>query len=143
MRALLDVNVLLALFDEDHVNHAPARQWLVAHADSGWSSCAITENGFIRIVSHPSYPNAVSTREAFNLLDAARQPNTHEFWAADVSALDALDPSRVHGSKQLTDLYLLALASSHGGRLVTFDHRIPRSAVHGATADHLVMIGAD
>lgn len=142
MRALLDLNVLLALFDEDHVNHVAARQWLVTHADIGWSSCAITENGFIRVISQPSYPNAVSTREAFDLLDAARRPEIHEFWPADVSALDALDRRRVHGPKQLTDLYLLALAVSRNGRLVTFDQRIPLSAVRGATADHLVTIGA-
>ena len=143
MRALLDLNVLLALFDEDHVNHVIARQWLVKHADSGWSSCALTENGFLRIISHPSYPNSVSIRQAFDLLDAARRPETHEFWSAEVSALDTRDRERVHGAKQLTDLYLLALAVSRGGRLVTFDHRIPLSAVRGATADHLVMIGAN
>jgi uncharacterized protein len=40
----------------------------------------------------------------------------------------------------LTDLYLLALAVAHGGRLVTFDAQIPLSAVHGATAQHLVSI---
>ena len=31
MRALLDVNVLIALLDSDHVHHARARDWLRTH----------------------------------------------------------------------------------------------------------------
>ena len=36
--------------------------------------------------------------------------------------------------------YLLALAVHNQGRLVTFDQRIPLSAVHGATPAHLVVL---
>ena len=49
MRALLDVNVLLALFDANHIHHQLARDWLVAHADEGWASTPITENGFVTL----------------------------------------------------------------------------------------------
>jgi predicted nucleic acid-binding protein len=59
-----------------------------------------------------------------------------------VSLLDAtrMQHARMHGHRQLTDLYLLALAVHHGGRFVTFDAQIPLSAVRGATRDHLVSL---
>jgi predicted nucleic acid-binding protein len=51
MRALLDVNVLLALLDQAHVHHARARKWFLARALDGWASCPLTQNGFVRIIS--------------------------------------------------------------------------------------------
>lgn len=142
MRALLDVNVLLALFDEDHVHHDLARDWLLAHATDGWSSCPITENGFVRVVSQPAYPGSISASTAMDMLDAARIRPTHEFWPADVSLLDTVTRTLVHGPKQLTDLYLLALAVHHGGRFVTFDDRVHVGAVPAATTGDLVVLGA-
>lgn len=67
---------------------------------------------------------------------------SHEFWADDISLLDAkrLVHARMHGHRQLTDLYLLALAVRHGGRLVTFDGQVPLSAVRGASQAHLLAI---
>jgi predicted nucleic acid-binding protein len=38
MRALLDVNVLIALLDPDHSLHARATGWFASHARSGWYS---------------------------------------------------------------------------------------------------------
>ena len=59
-----------------------------------------------------------------------------------MSLLDekAIDTRRIHGPKQLTDVYLLALAVSKGGRLVTFDRSISLDAVAGARKTHLVVI---
>ena len=48
-RALLDINVLLALLDSDHIEHERAHAWIDAEIDSGWASCAITQNGFVRV----------------------------------------------------------------------------------------------
>lgn len=36
MRALLDVNVLIALFDSDHLHHAHAMDWLTHNKADGW-----------------------------------------------------------------------------------------------------------
>jgi hypothetical protein len=47
---------------------------------------------------------------------------------------------RIHRSRQLTDLYLLALASKHDGRLATFDKGIPISAVCVAKVENLCVI---
>jgi toxin-antitoxin system PIN domain toxin len=142
MRALLDVNVLLALLDADHLDHARARTWVGAEIAFGWASCALTENGFVRVISQPRYPSPVTPAEAIGRLERATRTEHHEFWPCDVSCLDSsrLERGRVHGPRQLTDVYLLALAVAHGGRLVSFDRSIPLDAVPGATAASLVVL---
>lgn len=141
-RALLDVNVLLALLDSDHVDHDRARDWLDDEIGAGWASCAITENGFVQILSQPRYPSPVSPTEAIALLGRACQSRHHAFWPCDISVLDAriLDRSRLHGPRQATDAYLLALATAHGGRFVTFDRSLALASVHGATKEHLTVL---
>lgn len=141
-RALLDVNVLLALLDSDHIDHHRAHAWLDRHIDAGWASCAITENGFVRVISQPRYPSPITPAHAIELLSRAVAGAQHEAWACDVSLLDAeaVDRTRVLGPKQVTDVYLLALAVRHGGRLVTFDGGVPLAAVRGATPEHLVTL---
>lgn len=142
MRSLLDVNVLIALLDADHSSHAPASRWFAAHAGDGWASCPITQNGCVRVMANPGYPNSLPVRAVVERLGEATTHRLHEFWPDDVSSLDAkvLDATRIHGPRQLTDLFLLALAVAHKGRLVTFDRSIPLEAVRGAQARHLVII---
>jgi toxin-antitoxin system PIN domain toxin len=142
MRALLDVNVLIALLDADHASHRSALAWFGEHADDGWASCPITENGCIRIMSHPAYPGARSVREIVERLRGAIAHRTHEFWPDNQSLLDerVIDATRLHGPRQLTDVYLLALAVKNAGRLVTFDSSIALGAVKGAKAQHLLQL---
>lgn len=141
-RALLDINVLLALLDSDHVDHGRAHAWLDDGIAAGWASCAITENGFVRTISQPRYPSPVPPATAIDLLARARSAGEHEFWPCDISLLDeaTVDRTRLHGPRQVTDAYLLALALAHGGRFVTFDRSLPLSSVPGATEDHLVIL---
>lgn len=141
-RALLDVNVLIALLDSDHIDHGRARGWLNEEIAAGWASCAITENGFVRVLSQPRYPSPVSSMEAIELLSQACGSGHHAFWPCDVSVLDAavVDRSRLHGPRQVTDAYLLALAAAHEGRFVTFDRSVSLSAVAGATEEHLTVL---
>ncbi|MEP6766159.1 MAG: TA system VapC family ribonuclease toxin [Gemmatimonadaceae bacterium] len=142
MRSLLDVNVLIALLDADHSSHRAAWAWFTEHGNDGWASCPITQNGCIRIISHSGYPNTRSVTEVVERLRAATAHSAHEFWPDGQSLLDGtvIDPTRVHGPKQLTDVYLLALAVSNEGRLVTFDAGISLSAVKGAKTEHLVRV---
>lgn len=142
MRSLLDVNVLIALLDADHTSHRSALAWFSDHASDGWASCPITQNGCVRIMSHPGYPNARSVLEIVQRLRAATGDRTHEFWPDSQSLLDErlIDATRVHGPRQLTDVYLLALAVKNGGRLVTFDASIAIGAVRGAKAQHLLQL---
>jgi toxin-antitoxin system PIN domain toxin len=143
MRALLDVNVLIALLDADHLHHSRARDWFVAEASAGWASCPITQNGCIRIMSHTSYPSPLPPRAVIErLVGAARHPH-HQFWPDVVTLLEptTADAGRIHGPRQVTDLYLLALAVRNDGRLATFDDAIPLGAIKGATPRHLAVIG--
>lgn len=141
-RALLDVNVLLALLDSDHVDHDRARAWTSQSTAAGWASCAVTQNGFVRILSQPRYPSPVPVLQACSLLRQACRSSRHEFWPSDVSVLDehVVDASRVHGSRQVTDTYLLALAVAHDGCLATFDRSISLASVLGATEEHLTVV---
>jgi toxin-antitoxin system PIN domain toxin len=142
MRALLDVNVLIALLDVDHSLHVRARHWFAASGGREWASCPLTQNGCVRIMSHSAYPNALAVRAVIErLAEAAAQPQ-HAFWPDDLSLLDpaVADASRIHGPRQLTDLYLLALAVRRDGRFVTFDRSVALEAIHGARPRHLFLL---
>lgn len=142
MRALLDVNVLIALLDADHLHHVRAREWLLENADAGWASCPITQNGCIRVMSQHGYPNPLPVAAVADRLAKATRHPGHEFWPDDVTLLDprVADPRRMHGPKQVTDLYLLALSVANKGRLATFDETIPLSAIRGSTRKNLAVI---
>jgi toxin-antitoxin system PIN domain toxin len=142
VRALLDVNVLVALIDSDHVHHRRARSWLEAEIDAGWASCPITQNGLIRILSQPRYPGSIPVARAIERLRAATSTPHHQHWSCDLSVLDRelFDRTRLHGPGQVTDAYLLALAIRNRGRFVTLDERVPVSAVRGAAGHHLVVL---
>jgi hypothetical protein len=141
-RSLLDINVLLALLDSDHIDHTRAHTWLDDEIRLGWASCAITENGFVRVISQPRYPSPVSPLRAIELLRTARSNGNHEFWTCEVSMLDptVVDGSRLHGPRQVTDAYLLALAVAHDGRFATFDHSVSHAAIPSAGERHLALL---
>ena len=42
MIALLDVNVLVALFDPMHSNHEAAHEWFAENRAAGWATCPLT-----------------------------------------------------------------------------------------------------
>jgi len=142
--SLLDVNVLVALFDSSHVNHDAAHDWFGRNRRHGWATCPITLNGCIRVLSHPSYtavqasPQAVAVR-----LKSLCSATGHHFWHDSVSFLDdeLFVLALVPGYRQLTDTYLLGLAVRNHGRLATFDQSIPSKSVRGATPGSVVLIG--
>ena len=143
--ALLDVNVLVALFDPDHVHHEPAHAWFAASRAAGWATCPLTENGLVRILSNPAYGSVPETPAGIvRRLGVFCASGQHVFWADDVSLRErhlfkAEAPATY---RQVTDVYLLALARHHKGRLATFDRRIPLTALAGADRSHLELIPA-
>src|SRR3984885_6010302 len=141
-RALLDVNVLIALRDSVHASHESAISWFAKYAPEGWASSPITQNGCIRIMSNPGYPNPLPVQAVIEHLAAACRQDIHEFWPDEVSLLDSdvVDSTRIHGPRQLTDIYLLALAVQHEGRFVTFETGIPIAAVRKATTHNILIL---
>ena len=142
MRALLDVNVLIALLDAQHLHHDTAKRWLRENIRHGWATCPITQNGCLRIMAQPAYPNRLPAPGVAERLREATATDHHRFWPDEVSLLDTIvaDWRRVIGPKQITDVYLLALAVQQQGRFVTFDARITRSTVTGASEASLCVI---
>ena len=142
MRDLYDVNALLALLDRNHSAYIRVSTWFAANFEQGWASCPLTQNGYLRVVSQPRYKNAVSLLDAFERLREATSTRFHQFIADDVSLLDdtLVEATRLSGHRQLTDVYLLALAVKHSARLVTLDRRIPLNAVREARENNLVVI---
>jgi uncharacterized protein len=140
---LLDVNVLVALFDPDHVHHDLAHDWFSEQRHSGWATCPLTENGFVRVLANPAYGAAVCrTAELAERLRTFCRSRGHEFWPDEVSFTDGslFVPSLLGGHRQLTDVYLLGLAARRRGRLATFDRSVPLGAVRGASRDQLLVI---
>jgi toxin-antitoxin system PIN domain toxin len=142
---LLDVNLLVALFDPDHVHHELAHDWFADHQASGWATCAVTENGFVRVLANPSYGAPISRpAELVHRLRLFCASRHHVFWADSVSLQDKkiFNPSFIRGHRQVSDVYLLGLAKKMGGCLATFDRGIPLGAVIGATRDTLAIVSS-
>ena len=139
MRALLDVNVLIALLDAAHIHHQRASQWLEQSLHHGWASCPLTQNGCLRIMAQPAYPQALPLAAVAQRLGQAAATPAHLFIADDYSLLDAdsLHWPQLLGHRQVTDAYLLGLAVRHGCRFVSFDALVNLAAVPGAKAEHL------
>jgi hypothetical protein len=139
---LLDVNVLIALIDPTHVGHDAAHRWFHATGAASWATCPLTENGVIRIVGHPKYPNTVGSPAAVApIVVGLRALRGHVFWNDDLSLVgsDLVDARQVTTPGQVTDTYLLALAAANGGQLATFDRRMSTKAVRrGRTALHVI-----
>ena len=143
--ALLDVNVLVALFHPDHVHHELAHDWFADHRENGWATCPVTENGFLRVLTRPI--KDVAPLRATELLDRLRtfcKSGRHAFWPDVLSIRDAavFNQTFIRGHQQLTDIYLLGLAKKMNGTLATFDRTIPLASVVGATRNTLAVISA-
>jgi uncharacterized protein len=142
LKALLDVNVLIALLDANHVHHDLALGWLQKNGHFGWSSCALTINGCIRIMSNSAYANPMPIAVVIARLREATEASGHESLNCSPSLLDnnLFVPYGLLTSAQVTDTYLLGLAVISGHRFVTFDSRISLRAVRDAKPEHLVVI---
>ena len=129
---LLDVNLLLALCDPMHVHHDAAHRWFAEKGRQRWATCPLTENGFVRIASHPNYPNRPGdVPTVLAILRQLCEAQGHEFWIEDASILEILQPDAIITHAQITDVHLVGLAVRNKGRLATLDRRIPVGAVRG------------
>jgi predicted nucleic acid-binding protein len=102
----------------------------------------VVENGFLRVISNPSYLNVVTVAEAASLLHAAITNTNHRRLDQSVSLLDSdrFLPSKLVSHRQITDLYLLGMAILHDVKLITFDMNIPTHAAIGFEPRHLLVL---
>jgi len=143
LRYLLDVNVWIALLDEAHVHNALALAFMQRHRLK-IATCPLVENGVIRVLNLPGYSKVgpVGFEKVSAKLQEICAEMDHQFWPDSVSLCTGglINWSRVLGHNQITDVYLLALAKSMHGALVTLDHRVALSTVSGANADNLLLL---
>jgi toxin-antitoxin system PIN domain toxin len=123
---LLHTNVLIALAWPNHVHHREAVEWFRDKGAKGFRTSPITQTGFVRISSNPSFtPHPASAGEAVALLKRMMALPGHDFWPDDLSAADTFGSGALLAShRQVTDAYLLALATAHDGVLATLDRGI-------------------
>jgi uncharacterized protein len=124
---LLDANALIALAWPTHSAHERVQHWFSSNARRGWATCPFTECAFVRIVSNPAFSSDFLTLpDAVRLLALNVEHPAHRFWAADISFADAAKSfqGRLVGHKQVTDVYLLGLATQRKGKLATLDERV-------------------
>lgn len=139
---LLDSNLLIALCDADHEHHDRAREWFRRNAAEGWATCPLTESALLRIMGHPGYPGGPGSPAPLRaLLQQLRSHRSHAFLPDSITIADEtlLPDLNGVGPKELTDLYLLALAVANNSRFATFDNRVdPEKVARGR--EHLVSI---
>ncbi|HXF78410.1 MAG TPA: PIN domain-containing protein [Usitatibacter sp.] len=142
MRALLDVNALIALLDEEHIHHAEILGWLrrAENLSHGFATCAITQLGAIRVMSGKGYYKPVETGEVAEQLQGLTRKG-HRYLGIPAPSEGAIR-WKATGTHQSTDATLLSTAVAHGCRLVTFDAGIPLPSVAGARKEHLVVLGS-
>jgi uncharacterized protein len=124
---LLDANALIALGWPAHEHHAAMQRWFQRRAREGWSTTAMTQAAFVRIVSQPAFSGRViAVSQVAELLLRNTAHARHSLLAMDFGFEQVLGccTGGLLGHRQITDAYLLTTAARHGARLVTFDSGI-------------------
>jgi hypothetical protein len=124
---LLDLNVLMALIDDEHVYHLAALRWFDSRAQEEWGLCPLTEAGLVRLTMNPALGPMFHAFEEVNaLLERLVKLSGYRYWPITESwaVLTAPFAARIFGHQQVTDAYLLGLAIKEKGVLVTFDKGI-------------------
>ena len=123
-RYLLDVNVFLALVSENHIHHQLVTMWFNTPG-LRWAICPFTEAGFLRNATAPRSGQITMSEATAVLARMAQEPGYHYLpIAADWQTLCSPFFTRLYGTKQVTDAYLLGLALREGLVLVTMDKAI-------------------
>jgi len=131
-RYLLDVNILIALIDPAHIQHEHIHEWFGRVGHRSFATCPLTENGLLRIVGHPKYPNSPGPPSALVVaLQAMRAMAGHAFWPDSISLVGStfVDASQLISHTRVTDSYLLGLARANKGVLATLDTKLATEVV--------------
>ena len=122
---LLDLNVLIALSDDEHEDHETAMRWFTAGDQLDWGLCPLTEAGFLRVTTNPAVGRR-TIQEAVAILEEMISFPGYRFWPITDSWSALVKPfsARIFGHQQVTDAYLLGLAVKENGVLITMDKAI-------------------
>ena len=128
------------IVDVDHVDHETAIRWFAAYQSSGWATCALTENGLVRVISRRAYRSGQrTTAEGIRTLNDLKNEfaGSHEFWRDEISITETsiFNPGLITGPRQVTDVYLLGLPFHNSGFLLSYDRSLVWKAIRGASAD--------
>ena len=127
MTALLDGNVLIALTISEHVHHDEAWDWFDPRNDP-FATCPITQGTLLRYLLRAGE----TIQAALGALHQIVELPQHVFWPDEIG-YDASMLTGVIGHRQVTDAYLVELASYFGGSLVTLDKGL--AALHGHSVE--------
>jgi len=145
MSHLLDVNALIALVWPTHEHHSVMLTWFQRNARDGWSTNALTQGAFVRIVSQQAFAGrSISIADVAQLLLRNLAHAKHRFTALDFGFEEVLGACTggILGHRQLTDAWLLTAAIRNRQRLVTFDSGMAQLlASSGERAKHLTVLG--
>ena len=117
MSHLLDANALIALAWPAHEHHARMLAWFNRRADEGWATTALTQAAFVRVICQPAFSGrSIGVAEVAGLLLRNTAHEAHRFLPLDFSFEEVLGrcTGGLHGHRQITDAYLLALCASRG-----------------------------
>ena len=123
MTALLDGNVLIALTISEYVHHDEAWGWF-DHRDDQFATCPITQGTLLRYLLRAGQPVQVALGALRQIVELPK----HVFWPDEIG-YDASMMTGVIGHRQVTDAYVVELASHFGGSLVTLDKGL--AVLHG------------
>lgn len=133
--ALLDTNVLLALAWPNHQHHAQAHEWFASRAKKGWSTCALTQLGFIRLSSNPACTaGSVTPQEAAGLLQQWTRIKSHRYWNSPGADSPAIYFHAIR-HPQVNNAWLFETARRNSGRLVTLDTRLAAHAIEAGLVE--------
>jgi len=137
-RYLLDVNILVALFDPGHIHRSVAR-WF-SSPGLKWGVCVFSEAGFLR-VSTGTAAGRRTLEQAANIVKSFSNDPSFSYWPIGSNWTSLTEPfqRRVFGHQQITDAYLLGLAIKEKGVLVTLDKAL-RSMAGPRFSKHLLVL---
>ena len=130
MTDLPDVNVWLALVDENHVHHERASAYWCEQAASEIAFCRVTMLALLRLSTHPKVlSRPLRPDEAWSIYQRYRKEADVGF-IAETSEVDAhfmaISTAVEFPHHLWTDCYLAALARSLHCRIVSFDNDFNR-----------------
>lgn len=124
---VIDVNVLIALFDGGHAHHGVASEWWRETQGSGAPVTVpdVVWAGFLRIVTgRGALPVPASFEDAWAFAESLKsQPNYLSFVAnpRTLEEFGSLAGSASARGDLVTDAYIAACAAAYGATVVTFD----------------------